>query len=106
MAKKLRKGCVTTIYYAKFFIARACICAGSGFLLFISRFLTLTHLCEASHKWLYGSHISFGMHLEIEEAGRLGIPIRRVMGHGTGFTIGSPRSTTQAEAPAMATGMC
>lgn len=76
MAKKLRKGCVTTIYYAKFFIARACICAGSGFLLFISRFLTLSHLCEASHKWMFGKVISAGMKAEIEKAEKKKMLIR------------------------------
>jgi hypothetical protein len=78
MAEKLRKGCVTTIYYAKFFIARACVYAGSGVLLFISRFLTLAHLCEASHKWLCGSRISTGMAMELKEAQKLGIPVREI----------------------------
>lgn len=66
----------------------------------------LAMLEHCDELWCYGDHISFGMHLEIEKADHLGIPVRRVMGHGTGFTIGNPRTTTQAEAPAMATGMC
>lgn len=105
MVEKLRKGCVTTIYYAKFFIARACIRAGSGFLLFISNFLTLHHLYEASHNWVYGDHISFGMHLEIEEADKLDIPVRRVQEQENGFAIGKIRPIMRTEAPAMSMGM-
>jgi hypothetical protein len=36
---------------------------------------TLAHLCEASHKWLFGDRISEGMRREIQEAERLGIKI-------------------------------
>lgn len=55
--------------------------------------------------WCYGDRISFGMHLEIEEAQRMGIPIRRVMEQESGFAIGKVKNNSQAEAPAQAMGM-
>jgi hypothetical protein len=38
---------------------------------------TLTHLCEASHKWIFGDRVSNGMSQEIKKAEKRGIPIRR-----------------------------
>lgn len=37
---------------------------------------TLTHLCEASHKWVFGNRISPGMAVEIKKARRWNIPVR------------------------------
>lgn len=68
-------------------------------------FMGLTMLSRCDELWCYGDRISHGMHLEIEEADRLGIPIRRVMEQENTFVIGNPRKTKQAEAPAMAMGM-
>ena len=52
--------------------------------------------------WCYGDHISLGMHLEIEEAVRIGIPVRRVMEQENGFAIGRAKGTAPAEAPQQA----
>ena len=52
--------------------------------------------------WCYGDRISFGMHLEIEEAVRLGIPVRRVMELENGFAIGRAKGIEPAEAPQQA----
>lgn len=63
-------------------------------------------LSRCDELWCYGDHISYGMHLEIEEARHIGIPIRRVMQQENGFVIGTTRNPVQAEAPAVAMGMC
>lgn len=65
----------------------------------------LAMLPRCDELWCYGGRISFGMHLEIEEAGRLGIPIRRVMGQEGGFVVGKAKTISQAGAPSMAMGM-
>lgn len=62
-------------------------------------------LSRCDELWCYGDRISYGMHLEIEEAQRIGIPIRRVMEQENGFTIGREKTPAQAGAPAMAMGM-
>ena len=62
-------------------------------------------LSRCDELWCYGDHISLGMHLEIEEAGRLGIPVRRVTEQENDFTIGKVKSNAPAEAPALAMGM-
>ena len=62
----------------------------------------LAMLPRCDELWCYGDRISFGMHLEIEEAVRLGIPVRRVMEQETGFIIGSVKNTVPAEAPTQA----
>lgn len=50
--------------------------------------------------WCYGGRISLGMHSEMEEADRLGIPVRRVREMENGFVIGAPEGVAQTEAPA------
>ncbi len=62
----------------------------------------LAMLEHCDELWCYGERISHGMMLEIEEAGRLGIPTRRVLAQENGFAIGKVKSNQQAEAPAMA----
>ncbi|MBS3873763.1 MAG: DUF4406 domain-containing protein [Dethiobacter sp.] len=59
-------------------------------------------LSRCDELWCYGNHISPGMHLEIKEAGRLGIPVRRVTEQENGFAIGRVKSNTPAEAPTQA----
>lgn len=54
-------------------------------------------LSRCDELWCYGGHISFGMHCEMEEADRLGIPVRRVRELENGFVIGAPRGTLQTE---------
>ena len=48
--------------------------------------------------WCYGSRVSLGMHFEIEEAIRLGIPVRRVREQNDVFIIGKPKQIIMAEA--------
>ena len=62
----------------------------------------LAMLPRCDELWCYGDRISFGMHLEIEEAVRLGIPVRRVMELENGFAIGRAKGTEPAEAPQQA----
>ena len=62
----------------------------------------LAMLERCDELWCYGDHISYGMHLEIEEADRLGVPVRRVMRQEDGFVVGAARNSKPAEAPAMA----
>ncbi|NNJ31386.1 DUF7768 domain-containing protein [Lacrimispora defluvii] len=62
----------------------------------------LAMLPRCDELWCYGDRISYGMHLEIEEAVRLGIPVRRVMEQENGFVIGRVKSTVPAEAPIQA----
>lgn len=47
--------------------------------------------------WCYGDNISVGMHCEMEEADRLGIPVRRVLEQGHGFVVGTPCGTPEPE---------
>ena len=54
-------------------------------------------LSRCDELWCYGGHISFGMHCEMEEADRLGIPVRRVLELENGFVIGAPGGTLQTE---------
>ena len=58
----------------------------------------LAMLPRCDELWCYGDHISLGMHLEIEEAVRIGIPVRRVMEQENGFAIGRAKDTAPAEA--------
>ena len=62
----------------------------------------LAMLPRCDELWCYGDRISFGMHLEIEEAVRLGIPVRRVMELENGFAIGRAKGIEPAEAPQQA----
>ena len=62
----------------------------------------LAMLPRCDELWCYGDRISFGMHLEIEEAVRIGIPVRRVMEQENGFAIGTAKGTEPAEAPQQA----
>ena len=62
----------------------------------------LVMLPRCDELWCYGDHISLGMHLEIEEAGRLGIPVRRVTEQENGFAIGRVKINAPAEAPEQA----
>ncbi|MDD3543096.1 MAG: hypothetical protein PHO69_10500 [Petrimonas sp.] len=62
----------------------------------------LAMLPRCDELWCYGDRISFGMHLEIEEAVRLGIPVRRVMDLENGFAIGRAKGIEPAEAPQQA----
>ena len=62
----------------------------------------LVMLPRCDELWCYGDHISLGMHLEIEEAGRLGIPVRRVTDQENGFAIGRVKNNAPAEAPEQA----
>lgn len=62
----------------------------------------LAMLLRCDELWCYGDRFSYGMCLEIEEAGRLGIPVRRVMEQENGFAIGGVKSKTPAEVPEQA----
>ena len=62
----------------------------------------LAMLPRCDELWCYGDRISYGMHLEIEEAVRIGIPVRRVMEQKNGFSIGRAKGTEPAEAPQQA----
>ena len=62
----------------------------------------LAMLPRCDELWCYGDRISFGMHLEIEEAVRIGIPVRRVMEQENGVAVGRAKGTEPAEAPQQA----
>lgn len=62
-------------------------------------------LSRCDELWCYGDRVSPGMSLEIEEAGRLGIPVYRVMEQENGFIVGKVKYSTPAEAPSLAMGM-
>ena len=62
----------------------------------------LAMLPRCDELWCYGDRISYGMHLEIEEAVRIGIPVRRVMEQENGFAIGRVKNNEPAEAPEQA----
>lgn len=62
----------------------------------------LAMLPRCDELWCYGDRISYGMHLEIEEAVKIGIPVRRVMEQENGFVIGRAKGTVLAEAPTQA----
>ena len=62
----------------------------------------LSMLPRCDELWCYGDRISHGMHLEIEEAVRIGIPVRRVMELENGFAISRAKNTEPAEAPQQA----
>lgn len=59
-------------------------------------------LSRCDEIWCYGDYISLGMHFEIEEAGRLGIPVRRVTEQENGFATGRVKNNAPAEAPEQA----
>ena len=65
----------------------------------------LAILPRCDELWCYGDRISLGMHFEIEEASRLGIPVRRVAEQENGFVIGKVKSNEPTEAPALVMGM-
>lgn len=65
----------------------------------------LAMLPRCDELWCYGDRISSGMQLEIEEAQRIGIPIRRVTEQESGFVIGKVIRIQQAAAPPQAMGM-
>ena len=62
----------------------------------------LAMLPRCDELWCYGDRSSHGIHLEIEEAVRLGIPVRRVTEQENGFVIGRVKNTVPAEAPIQA----
>ena len=62
-------------------------------------------LSRCDELWCYGDRVSPGMCLEIEEAGRLGIPVYRVMEQKNGFAVGKVKYSAPAEAPSLAMGM-
>lgn len=64
--------------------------------------MRLAMLSRCDELWCYGDHISPGMYLEIEEASRLGIPIRRVMEQEIGFAVGKVKNSAPVKAPAQA----
>ena len=59
----------------------------------------LALLPRCDELWCYGDHISPGMNLEIEEADRLGIPVRRVREQNGAFIISEAKQIIMAEAP-------
>ena len=65
----------------------------------------ITMLSRCDELWCYGDRISPGMRLEIEEAGRLGIPVCRVMEQQNGFIIDRVKDNVPDEAPSLAMGM-
>jgi hypothetical protein len=62
-------------------------------------------LSRCDELWCYGDRVSPGMRAEIEEAGRLGIPVNRVMKQENGFIVGKVKYSIPAEAPSLAMGM-
>jgi len=62
----------------------------------------LAMLPRCDELWCYGDRSSHGIHLEIEEAVWLGIPVRRVTEQENGFVIGRVKNTVPAEAPIQA----
>lgn len=65
----------------------------------------LAMLPKCDELWCYGDHISSGMHMEIEEANRLVIPVLRVWEQNGTFIMSEPQKHTVAEAPAPSLGM-
>lgn len=65
----------------------------------------LAVLPRCDELWCYGEHISHGMLLEIQEADRLGIPVRRVMEQEQGFVISSVKTHVKTEMPGLSMGM-
>lgn len=62
----------------------------------------LAMLLRCDELWCYGDRISHGMHLEIEEAVRIGIPVCRVMEQENGFVLGKAKGIEPAETPQQA----
>lgn len=62
----------------------------------------LVMLSRCDELWYYGGRVSPGMHLEIEEAGRLGIPVHRITEQENGFAMGRVKNNAPAEAPEQA----
>ena len=52
----------------------------------------LAMLKHCDELWCYGARISYGMHLEIEEAEKLGVPTRRVLEQGNCFVLGNVKN--------------
>lgn len=65
----------------------------------------LAMLTRCDELWCYGGRISPGMLLEIQEASRIGIPIRRVMEQENVFVIGRVKNSAQVEVPTLAMGI-
>lgn len=65
----------------------------------------LAILTRCDELWCYGGRISPGMLLEIQEASRIGIPIRRVMEQENVFVIGRVKNSAQVEVPTLAMGI-
>lgn len=65
----------------------------------------LAVLPRCDELWCYGEHISHGMLLEIQEADRLGISVRRVVEQEHGFVIGSVKTNVKTEMPSLSMGM-
>ena len=65
----------------------------------------LAMLSQCDELWCYGDYISSGMRFEIEEADRLGIPVRRIKEQNGTFILSEPQRYTAAEAPAPSLGM-
>jgi len=62
-------------------------------------------LSRCDELWFYGDRVSPGISLEIEEAGRLGIPVYRVMEQENGFAAGKVKYSVPAEVPLLAMGI-
>ena len=65
----------------------------------------LAMLPRCDELWCYGEHTSSGMRMEVEEANRLVIPVRRVWEQNGTFIMSEPQKHTVAEAPAPSLGM-
>lgn len=65
----------------------------------------LAMLPRCDELWCYGEHTSSGMRMEIEEANKLGIPIRRVREQDNIFFISEQKKFSAAAAPAPSLGM-
>ena len=65
----------------------------------------LAVLPRCDELWCYGEHISHGMLLEIQEADRLGISVRRVVEQEHGFVIGSVKTHVKTDTPSLSMGM-
>lgn len=52
-------------------------------------------LKKCDELWCYGDKISYGMHLEIQEAKKQGIPMCRILENKNGFIIGNIKTNTR-----------
>ena len=64
----------------------------------------LAMLSRCDELWCYGKRLSLGMHFELEEAQRLGIPVRRVLGQKDDFVIAQAAAPLHDKAPTMEMG--